>query len=127
VENIQPGNYELRFDHAARKALAFDDCLFTVSFDGKPLREYRHVNYQVNSEKIDIEVQKPSNASLRFCSYGGVSNGLGAIIKNVNLVKKTILPGNTVLTSTVSTTLPDISSTNVNLLINGDFKQNLCK
>ena len=30
VKNIQPGNYELRFDHAARRAIDLNDCQFFV-------------------------------------------------------------------------------------------------
>jgi hypothetical protein len=87
VKNIQPGNYELRFDHAARKGIDFNDCQFSVSFNGKLLKEFIHKNYSVHSEKFDVTMEKVTNTTLRFCSFGGVSNDVGAILKNVSLVQ----------------------------------------
>ncbi len=71
IENLQPGIYELKFDHAARKLRTYDDCMFSVSFNQTLLKQITPINYQINTEIINVQVTTAGDSNLQFCSYGG--------------------------------------------------------
>ena len=80
-----PGNYELSITYAARKYRTFDDCMFYVELEGQKT-EIVPTDYSVKVKKIALKIEKlTNNATLRFCSYGGVDNSYGAILKDVKL------------------------------------------
>ena len=65
------------------------------------MKEFKHTNYAINREKLDVTIDKVTNASLRFCSIGGVSNGYGAIVKNVSFVQLPIATASIAVITTV--------------------------
>lgn len=71
IKSLQSGCYQLKFEYAARKERAFDDCTFAVSLNGNTLKTITPADYQVHSEVIDVEINSGCEAELKFCGVGG--------------------------------------------------------
>lgn len=79
----------MKFDWGARKGRDFEDCQFSVSFNGVNLKTVNPADYQLHSETIEFDVKSNClTGEVKFCGVGGASNSYGAFIKGVSLKRK---------------------------------------
>jgi hypothetical protein len=80
-------HFTLKFDYAARNGVAFGSNSFTVSWNGQKILNHYPENYEIQAFSFNVEGHSGEN-TLSFAGTG-TSDGLGATISNVQLLRTT--------------------------------------